>query len=225
MMKTLLLDGAQGTILMQKGFSAPFEDLNITHPLIIQSIHQSYLDAGSKILLTHTFNAQTQEQCEAAWNNIKNFDALKFASIGPEANAELIVGFFGDKVEKFVFETIYQLEAAKKLIEKFHHLDPIFSFSLKPDDFKNVIHFMNRFELSTIGLNCLDGFSQIQELLKLIPAKYQIYLKPNTGLSPLTAEEFAQQMAILLKDYPLSFIGGCCGTDPSYICQVSRILS
>lgn len=224
-MKTLLLDGALGTELTQKGFSAPFEDLNITHPELIQSIHQSYLDAGSEILLTHTFNAQKIEQCEAAWNNIKNLDAIKFASIGPQANAQLIVDFFSDKVENFVFETIYQLETAKKLIEQFHHLDPIFSFSLKTDDFKNILNFMNHFELSTVGLNCMNGFDMTQELLNLIPAKYQIYFKPNTGVSPLTAENFAQQMAFILKNYHLSFVGGCCGTDPSYICQVSRILS
>lgn len=224
-MKTLLLDGALGTVLMQKGFSAPFEDLNITHSEIIQSIHQSYLDAGSEILLTHTFNAKTIEQCEAAWNNIKNLDAIKFASIGPEANAQLIVDFFHDKVENFVFETIYQLETAKKLIEQFHHIDPIFSFSLRTDDFKHILNFMNHFELSTVGLNCMDGFSKTHELLNLIPAKYQIYFKPNAGVSPLTAENFAQQMAFILKNYHLSFVGGCCGTDPSYICQVSRILS
>ncbi len=224
-MKTLLLDGALGTVLMQKGFSAPFEDLNITHPELIQSVHQSYFDAGSEILLTHTFNAKTIEQCEAAWRNIKNFDVLKFASIGPEANAELIVNFFSDKVENFVFETIYQLETAKKLIEQFHHLDPIFSFSLKPDDFQYILNFMSHFKLSTIGLNCLDGFNQAQELLKLIPSKYQIYFKPNAGLTPLTAADFAQHMLIISKDYSLSFVGGCCGTDPSYICQVSRIFS
>lgn len=224
-MKTLLLDGALGTILMQKGFSAPFEDLNITHPQLIKSVHQSYFDAGSEILLTHTFNAKTKEQCEAAWENIKNFGTLKFASIGPEANAELIVDFFSDKVENFVFETIYQLENAKKVINQFNHLDPIFSFSLRPDEFKEVINFMSGLELSTIGLNCLDGFNQAPELLKLIPSKYQIYFKPNAGMTPLTAEDFAQQMMILSKNYPLSFVGGCCGTDPSYICQVSRILS
>lgn len=225
MMRTLILDGAIGTALLKKGFKPPFENLNITHPEVIKSIHQSYIASGSEILLTHTFNAKTLEQCEAAWNNIKDLPVRKFASIGPEAHVEVILDYFQDKVERFVFETIYTLDLANDLLSKYHHLDPIFSFCLKPKDFKSALKMITQYRISTIGLNCLDGFKDSEELLNLIPKHYEIYFKPNAGLQNLAADEFKEQMEVILKNHQLTYVGGCCGTDATYIKTISDLLS
>jgi 5-methyltetrahydrofolate--homocysteine methyltransferase len=55
--KTLIADGATGTMLMSAGLSpgTPPELWNIERPDQILKLHQSYLDAGSQILLTNTF--------------------------------------------------------------------------------------------------------------------------------------------------------------------------
>jgi corrinoid protein of di/trimethylamine methyltransferase len=58
--KILLLDGAMGTMIQQYHLH---EDgcndmLSLTKPHIIREIHQKYLDAGSDIIETNTFNAQ-----------------------------------------------------------------------------------------------------------------------------------------------------------------------
>lgn len=222
-MKPLLLDGAMGSVLLAQGFTPPFENLNITHPKLIQSIHQSYVHAGSEVLLTHTFSAQTTLECEAAWNNIKEFSAIKFASIGPDARAEVIVDYFKDKVENYVFETIYDLGIAQKLVEKYHHLDPIFSFCLRPADFQKALVIIAPYNLSTIGLNCLDGYSHAEELLELIPSQYQIFFKPNAGSENLTPEAFAQGMNSILDTYKIAFVGGCCGTTPQHIERVADL--
>src|SRR5690606_1360564 len=190
--KPIILDGAMGSNLLLKGFTPPFEDLNITHPEIIRELHQNYLNAGSEVILTHTFNAQTHAQCEAAWNNIKDLPVRRFVSIGPEANADLVISFFKDKEVKFVFETIYKLETAERLIDLYHQLDPIFSFCLKLEDFKNAIKYLSKYSISVIGLNCLDGFKEAEELLEIIPPHYEIYFKPNTGKENLSPEEFSR---------------------------------
>ena len=55
----LLLDGAMGTQLQQYN-PAPGERLerwNISAPERIQRVHRSYLDAGARVLYTHTFGA------------------------------------------------------------------------------------------------------------------------------------------------------------------------
>jgi methionine synthase I (cobalamin-dependent)/5,10-methylenetetrahydrofolate reductase len=55
----VVADGAMGTMLYQQGFPAKscFDELNLSHPDTVLKIHQSYLDAGARILETNTFGA------------------------------------------------------------------------------------------------------------------------------------------------------------------------
>ncbi len=57
----LILDGSMGTLLQAKGLNAGElpERWNITHPDIIVDIHKSYFDAGSNVVNTNTFGANT----------------------------------------------------------------------------------------------------------------------------------------------------------------------
>ncbi len=63
-MKTpTLLDGAMGTELQRRGVNLPLPlwsaDANLTHPEIVLSIHQDYIDAGADIITTNTFRSTT----------------------------------------------------------------------------------------------------------------------------------------------------------------------
>ena len=52
--KYILLDGAMGTMLQAAGMKmgeTP-EMLNITHPELLVSIHEQYLNAGSDVILS-----------------------------------------------------------------------------------------------------------------------------------------------------------------------------
>jgi 5-methyltetrahydrofolate--homocysteine methyltransferase len=55
--KTLVADGATGTMLMAAGLpaGAPPEAWNVENPEQILRLHTAYLDAGSQIILTNTF--------------------------------------------------------------------------------------------------------------------------------------------------------------------------
>ena len=57
--KIVILDGAMGTVLQQKGIQPGKlpELLNLTNPQLLTAIHQSYIEAGSEIVLTNTFGA------------------------------------------------------------------------------------------------------------------------------------------------------------------------
>lgn len=55
--EVILLDGAMGTMLIAQGLktgTAP-ELWNINHPERVQSIHEEYIQAGSKVILTNSF--------------------------------------------------------------------------------------------------------------------------------------------------------------------------
>ena len=57
--KVLLCDGAMGTELQRRGLKVGDcpEEYNLTHPEMIQAIHQDYFNVGSDIVETNTFGA------------------------------------------------------------------------------------------------------------------------------------------------------------------------
>ncbi len=57
--KTLLADGAMGSLLIERGFSVSscLASLNISDPKEIQKIHYEYQKAGARIITTHSFMA------------------------------------------------------------------------------------------------------------------------------------------------------------------------
>ncbi len=57
--KPLVADGAMGTLLHDRGvgFDSCFDELNLTNPDLVSSIHQDYIQAGADIILTNTFGA------------------------------------------------------------------------------------------------------------------------------------------------------------------------
>jgi methionine synthase / methylenetetrahydrofolate reductase(NADPH) len=52
------VDGAMGTLLYARGASteAAFEQLNLTHPDLVQQIHIDYLNAGADVIETNSFS-------------------------------------------------------------------------------------------------------------------------------------------------------------------------
>ena len=59
----LIINGAMGTELMDKGVELPLPlwsaEANITAPEIVKGIHQNYIDAGADIITTNTFRTTT----------------------------------------------------------------------------------------------------------------------------------------------------------------------
>ena len=55
----MVADGAMGTLLYQHGvaFSECFDELNLSRPSLIESIHREYLAAGAELIETNTFGA------------------------------------------------------------------------------------------------------------------------------------------------------------------------
>ena len=55
--QVLILDGAMGTMLQERGLlpgQSP-EELNLTMPEVVASVHRDYIDAGADIIITNTF--------------------------------------------------------------------------------------------------------------------------------------------------------------------------
>ena len=57
--KTLLADGAMGTMLHARGigFDKCFDELNLTNPVVVAEIHREYIEAGAQLIIANTFSA------------------------------------------------------------------------------------------------------------------------------------------------------------------------
>src|SRR5574341_1063035 len=55
----LVGDGAMGTMVYARGipFAQSYDELNLTQPELIQSIHRAYVEAGAQALETNSFTA------------------------------------------------------------------------------------------------------------------------------------------------------------------------
>ena len=87
----LYLDGGFGTMLHGEGIKPGElpEDWNVSHPEVIQKIHKAYFDAGSNVINTNTFGANSlkfsrerlREVVSAAFDNA---NAARAASVGKQ---------------------------------------------------------------------------------------------------------------------------------------------
>ncbi|MFC7752651.1 methionine synthase [Tsukamurella soli] len=87
--------------------------------------------------------------------------------------------------------------------------------------------------IDMIGLNCATGPAEMSEHLRYLSqnAGIPVSVMPNAGLPvlgangaeyPLTAPELAEALVGFVGDYGLTMVGGCCGTTPEHIRQVSE---
>lgn len=125
----LISDGAMGTNLQAKGLpiGEPPEKWNITHPNQVKAIHQSFINAGSDLILTNTFGGNRIKLNRAGYGDkVKEFNfagvqlarevadpagVFVAASIGPTGeflepvgtvNYELMVEVFAEQIEAVV---------------------------------------------------------------------------------------------------------------------------
>lgn len=89
------LDGGMGTLLQEKGLNPGEypERWNLSHPEIITEIHKAYFDAGSNVVCTNTFGANTLKFTEVELDEIVK-SAVK--------NAENARNSSVSKSEKFI---------------------------------------------------------------------------------------------------------------------------
>lgn len=62
--RTLILDGAMGTMLQRKGLQGNSESFNLTNPETIGEIHNEYIEAGADIITANSFSANSISQSE-----------------------------------------------------------------------------------------------------------------------------------------------------------------
>ena len=157
------------------------------------------------------------------------------------AYREQMDGLMEGGVDAFLIETIFDtlnakvaIDAAMQVMEKRQREIPIMlsvtvsdlaGRTLSGQTLDAFLASISSYPIFSIGLNCSFGASQMKPFLKELAkrAPYYISAYPNAGLPNSlglydeTAETMAPKMAELVDEGLVNIIGGCCGTDETFI--------
>jgi 5-methyltetrahydrofolate--homocysteine methyltransferase len=99
-------------------------------------------------------------------------------------------------------------------------------------DITAVLATLERMDVDVIGLNCSTGPEHMREPIRYLAENSTLPVSciPNAGLPlnvdgeavyPMQAEPFAAELAEFVTGFGVNVVGGCCGTTPEHIHQLS----
>ncbi|HWG87156.1 MAG TPA: homocysteine S-methyltransferase family protein, partial [Candidatus Acidoferrales bacterium] len=182
----VLCDGAMGTLLYAKGvfINKCYDELNLTQPDMVRSIHQEYLHAGAEIIETNTFGgnsfrlmrhgladqvreinlrgAQLARESADAFNQKMAADVLVAASVGPLG---MRIEPLGKTSREEARESFRQQIAALAeggvdliMLETFGYLEELHQAILAAREAAPQLQLVAQVTIDEDG-NCLDGAS------------------------------------------------------------------
>jgi methionine synthase I (cobalamin-dependent)/5,10-methylenetetrahydrofolate reductase len=153
--------------------------------------------------------------------------------------------FLENGIDIFIFETFSNYNYLRELSEYIKHKNSnsfiLTQFAVKPDGFtrdglsatKLVKEVKDIKDIDAYGFNCGSGPSHISEIIKKINIENDIVSAlPNAGYPEIIHERtvypnnpvyFAKRVNDI-KLLGASIIGGCCGTNPNYIKQLTSLI-
>ncbi len=132
--------------------------------------------------------------------------------------------FLSTTQAQLALSTYYELNSTIPLMILFSEAQK--GWLITVDEIKNLI---KEFELTHVGFNCSNGPESVKEMFDaLVGAKNflplrHIIVKPNTGAPPCAPTEFVEQMKYFIEN-GASYVGGCCGSGPEEIRQLSALI-
>src|SRR5882762_2503812 len=175
---SVLCDGAMGTLLYAKGIfiNRSYDELNLSQPDLIHSVHQGYLQAGAEIIETNTFGANSFRLARhsladkvrdvnlagarLAREAAKSFDVWVAGSVGPLGTRIEPLGKTSFEEAREAFRN--QIEALVEggvdllILETFGYLEEIHQAMLAARDVSKTLPLVAQVTIDEDG-NCLDG--------------------------------------------------------------------
>ena len=274
----VITDGAWGTQIQNLGLEAGDcpDSWNLHNPEAVERVARSYVDAGSRIILTNTFGASRVMlerhdlfRKAAAINRAgaeisrkaAGEKAYVFGSIGPSGKM-IFTGEIGEQdlldayreqaqalaeggAHGLVIETMSELDEAVIALKAARETGLPVVVSMVYDSGKEFDRTMmgttpaaaaaalEQEGADVIGANCGMGVEFFLPVCKGLRAatKLPVWIKPNAGLPEMEdgkvvyhtdPAKFVDHAGRILSA-GAQFIGGCCGTSPDFIRELSRV--
>jgi 5-methyltetrahydrofolate--homocysteine methyltransferase len=276
----LVTDGAWGTELQRLGLAhgdCP-DAWNMLHPERVEQVAEAYVEAGSRVLLTNTFRANSialtsygladrvREMNTAGARisrRVAGSRALVFASIGPTGRVLAVDDIATHKVrsafteqaraladggaDAILVETMSDLDEARLAVEAalLTGLPVVASFTFDSGKAQNrtmmgvtptqAAREMTAAGVSAVGANCGTGIANFAALCREMhdATNLPLWVKANAGIPEMSSvgihyqvqpPDFAAHVPGLITA-GARFIGGCCGTNPSFIRAIAATMA
>jgi len=209
----LIGDGAMGTLLYQQGIDGCFEELNLTDPGKIREVHERYIKAGSNVIQTNTYAANSLKLARYQLENrveelnkqavtiaieAAKGEAYVFATIGGigsilhkeyqpkdinESLKEQANILLKTEVDGFLLETFYDFEELRELVKYLR------SKTVKP--------IIAQVTLGDIGV--LQGGQSLTDALKQLEAEGADVVGLNCRMGPHHMLRSLEEVPLLEK--------------------------
>jgi len=216
--RPLLLDGAMGTMLQKYGLRSGecSEGWNISHPQVVQKIHQEYIKAGADVILTNTFGANRIKLSSFdRENNILKINEIAVNIAKGAINKEI-------SSDKRIF-IAGSVGPTGKILEPYGDLKV-------SEAYKNYKEQAVILEKAGIDLIILETFYDLEEIRAALKA-----VKENTDLMVIASMTFDKNLktiygvdperaVIVLENEGADGVGANCGTGPEVLYKVLKIM-
>lgn len=186
---------------------------------------------------------------------VEKTETLVFADIGPipgndqrsiDEHKEIIDIFLENGINDFLFETFSEIgtlkELAKYIKEKDEDAFIITSFAVGADGLTRtgevgedlLSEAAKSAEIDAVGFNCVSGPLRLREYIEKInlPEKI-ISIMPNGGYPTVIKnrtyysanKDYFSNATLQFLEYGVQIIGGCCGTRPEFIREITERIS
>jgi len=216
--RPLLIDGAMGTMLQKYGLKSGecSEGWNISHPQVVQKIHQEYIKAGADVILTNTFGANRIKLSSfGRGNNILKINEIAVNIAKGVINKER-------SLEKRIF-IAGSVGPTGKILEPYGDLKV-------SEVYRNYKEQVAILEKAGVDLIILETFYDLEEIKAALKAT-----KENTNLMVVASMTFDKNLktiygvdperaVIVLENEGTDGVGANCGTGPEALYKVLKIM-
>ena len=245
----VLLDGATGSNLMAAGMPRGIctEAWIMEHKEVLQNLQKAYVEAGSQIVYAPTFGGnryslglhglqdKLAEMNHALVNISREAVGHKVYVAGDITTTGKMMEPAGDLTYEMAYETY---------CEQIKVLEDAGVDLIAAETMINIEETLAALDAAialegagavAVGINCSVGPDQLVSVVRNIKENVSIPViaKPNAGMPTIDdqgnaiysmdAKSFAEHMKVLIEN-GASVVGGCCGTTPEFIREISRSL-
>jgi len=232
--------GATSIVLDEYGLGNKAYEINFRAAQIARKIANSYQTASKPRFVAGSVGPTTKLP---TLGHI-TFDELK------ESYLEQATALVDAGVDLFIIETCQDVLQIKAAIQSVHKaigtgkkIPLMVSVTMETtgqmligSDISSITTILEPLEIDILGLNCATGPEQMKEHIKYLSehSPFHISCIPNAGLPEnvggkahyrLTPMELKFQLSHFINDLGVQLIGGCCGTRPEHIKELSKLSS
>ncbi|MCL2792768.1 MAG: bifunctional homocysteine S-methyltransferase/methylenetetrahydrofolate reductase [Spirochaetaceae bacterium] len=206
----ILFDGAMGTMLYEEGvpLNSCFEEVSLSNPALVASIHRRYIEAGAQVIETNSFGA----------------NPIKLKTYQIENKAEEINRAAAKIARKEAGSDVYVAGSVGPIGQRLAPLGPI-SIKEAEEAFKIQISALVGEDIDFI---IFESFKDIKELLLAVKVAKslapQMAVQAQFTIGPLNVEEYKNEAPSIAKqldaENAIDIVGVNCTVGPDHMLEI-----